>query len=102
MPIQTTMIVATMKNDTGWANQECPGFENAQFTSPYCVSKIHCQTTVEVSAGIDHARISDVETSRRIFFPSACSRSAISTPSTIVPTTLTAQKISVRHRTVQK
>ena len=66
------------------------------------MSKIHCHTTVAVSAGIAQARISDVDTSSRIFLPSACSSRAISTPSTIVPTTLTAQKINVRHRTVQK
>ena len=66
------------------------------------MSKIHCHTTVAVSAGIAQARISDVDTSSRIFLPSACSSRAINTPSTIVPATLTAQKINVRHRTVQK
>ena len=65
-PIHTTMIVATMKNEIGSASHEWPGFESAQLTSPYWVSKIHCQTTVAVSAGIAQARISDVDTSSRI------------------------------------
>ena len=60
------MIVATMKNDIGSASHEWPGFESAQLTSPYWVSKIHCHTTVAVSAGIAQARISEVDTSSRI------------------------------------
>ena len=66
------------------------------------MSKIHCHTTVAESGGIAQARISDVDTSSRILLPSAFSSRAISTPSTIVRATLTAQKIRVRHRTVQK
>ena len=95
------MIVATMKNE--WARRATtrPAFESAQLARPYWVSKIHCQITVAVSAGIAQARISDVATSSRIFLPSAFSSSAISMPSTIVRATLTAQKIRVRHSTVQ-
>ena len=48
-----------------------PGVESAQLTRPYWVSKIHCHTTVAVSAGIAQARISDVDTSSRILLPSA-------------------------------
>ena len=66
------------------------------------MSNIHCQMTVAVSGGIAQAMISDAETISRITRPSASSSSATSTPSTIVSATLTAQKMSVRHRTVQK
>ena len=57
MPIQTTMIVATMKNDIGSASHECPGLDNAQLTRPYWVSKIHCHTTVAESGGIAQENI---------------------------------------------
>ena len=51
------------------------------------MSKIHCHTTVAVSAGIAQAKINDVETSRRIFDPRLLSSRAMSTPSDIVSAT---------------
>ena len=68
---------------------------------PYWVSKIHCQITVLVSAGIAHASISPSIVSSRIFDPSRFSSSAIAIPSTIVSATLTAQNTTVRRSTAQ-
>ena len=68
---------------------------------PYCVSKIHCQITVLVSAGIDHASISPSIVNNRIFLPSRSSRSATAIPSVIVNTTFTAQNTIVRRSTAQ-
>jgi hypothetical protein len=68
---------------------------------PYCVSKIHCQITVLVSAGIDHASISPTIVSSRIFDPSRVSSSAIAIPMTIVSATFTAQNNSVLRSTAQ-
>ena len=92
MPIHTTMIVATMKNVSWLTNQLSPCRSSAQLTRPYSVSNIHCQTIVAVSAGIAQATISEAETNSRIALPSASSSRAMSTPSTIVRTTLTKQK----------
>ena len=91
-----------MKNVSWLAKKLSPRLPNAQLTMPYCVSNIHCQTIVAVRGGIAQATISDAETIRRITRPSASRSSATSTPSTIVSATVTAQKISVRHSTVQK
>ena len=60
MPIHTTMSVATKKNDSGsdsqeWPSKSPPSLVSSQFTSPYWVSKIHCHTTVAVSAGMAQA-----------------------------------------------
>ena len=69
---------------------------------PYCVSKIHCQMTVAVSAGIDHASISPIIVSSRIFLPEPFrAADATAIPNTIVKATLTAQNTTVRRSTVQ-
>ena len=102
MPIQTTMIVATVKNVSWFAHQLSPCRPSAQLASPYSVSNIHCQMIVAVNAGIDQAMINDTDTTSRMPFPRALSSSPMSTPRTIVRTTLTKPKSSVRHRTVQK
>ena len=102
MPIQTTMIVATKKKVSGFDSHDWPcAGRAAQLTMPYWVSKIHCQITVAVSAGIAQASISPIIVSSRIFGPSRFSSSAISMPSTIVSATLTTQKTTVRRSTSQ-
>ncbi len=94
MPIHTTISAAIMKNVSWLAKKLSPCFPNAQLTMPYCVSNIHCQTMVAVSGGIAQATISEAETINRITRPSASRSSAISTPSTIVSATVTAQKMT--------
>ena len=79
-----------------------PSRVTSQLARPYWVSKIHCHTTVAVSAGVAQARMRPRLVSSRMRGPSRSSSSATSIPSTMVSTTFTAQKASVRRRTTQK
>src|SRR5689334_13351069 len=55
--IQTTMIVATAKNDIGSSSQECPSWSepsevSTELTTPYCVSKRNCHTIIAATTGV--------------------------------------------------
>ena len=72
--IQTTITVATKKNDSGSQQPRVALVvgaelgEQVQLMTPYCVSKSHCQTVSEATTGIAQASSSPLCSRSRIGF----------------------------------
>ncbi|GMA89162.1 hypothetical protein GCM10025868_44120 [Angustibacter aerolatus] len=103
---QTITSAATAKNDSGlisheWPWASIPSRPSRKFTTPYWLSNIQPQITIDVSAGIAQASSRPTLTARRIPLDNRPIMSAMSVPRVMVSTTQAAQNSALRSSTCQ-